>query len=65
MLITAPRVIPAAPGRQILMPGWVEVRAGTVTAVAHGDPPRAPDVELPAGTLLPGLVDLQDRKSVV
>ena len=59
MLITAPRVIPAAPGSQILTPGWVEVRAGTVTAVAYGQPPRLPDVELPAGALLPGLVDLQ------
>jgi N-acetylglucosamine-6-phosphate deacetylase len=27
--------------------------------VGDGPPPRAPDVELPAGTLLPGLLDLQ------
>jgi N-acetylglucosamine-6-phosphate deacetylase len=59
VLITAPRVIPAAPGPRILTPGWVEVREGTVTAVAQGTPPRAPDVALPTGALLPGLVDLQ------
>jgi len=59
VLITAPRVIPAVPGAQILTPGWVEVRAGRVTAVAQGEPLRVPDVELPAGALLPGLVDLQ------
>ena len=59
VLITAPRVIPAAAGQEILEPGYVAVRAGVVTAVAPGPPPREPDLELPAGTLLPGFVDLQ------
>ncbi len=59
VLITAPQVIPAGPGPQVLAPGWVETRAGTVTAVAQGTPPRAPDVVLPSGALLPGFVDLQ------
>jgi N-acetylglucosamine-6-phosphate deacetylase len=59
VLITAPRVIPATAGGEILEPGYVAARAGVVTAVAPGLPPRAPDVALPAGTLLPGLVDLQ------
>jgi len=35
------------------------MRDGGVTAVAPGPPPRAPDVTLPAGSLLPGFVDLQ------
>jgi N-acetylglucosamine-6-phosphate deacetylase len=47
------------PGAGVLAPGWVEVRAGAVTGVAQGAPPGAPDIALPAGTLLPGLVDLQ------
>jgi len=59
VLITAPRVIPAAAGTQILEPGYVTASAGVVTEVAQGPPPRAPDVALPVGTLLPGLVDLQ------
>jgi N-acetylglucosamine-6-phosphate deacetylase len=52
-------VIPATAGREILEPGYVAVRAGVVTAVAPGPPPRTPDLALPAGLLLPGLVDLQ------
>ncbi len=59
MLITAPRVITAGAGRQILEPGYVAVTAGRVTAVAQGRPPRAPDIALPTGALLPGFVDLQ------
>lgn len=43
----------------ILEPGYVSVAAGRVTAVAPGRPPRAPDIALPDGILLPGLVDLQ------
>ena len=58
-LITAPRVVPARGGREILEPGYVAMRAGVVTAVGAGSPPRRPDLELPAGLLLPGLVDLQ------
>ncbi len=59
VLITAPRVIPATPGREILEPGYVAVSDGVVTAVAAGPPPRRPDLALPAGVLLPGFVDLQ------
>ena len=43
----------------ILEPGYVSAAAGRVTAVAPGRPPRAPDIALPDGILLPGLVDLQ------
>jgi N-acetylglucosamine-6-phosphate deacetylase len=58
-LITAPRVIPATGRREILEPGYVAMRGGVVTAVGAGSPRRVPDLELPVGLLLPGLVDLQ------
>ncbi len=59
MLITAPRVIPATAGREILEPGYVVMREGVVTEVTAGPPPREPDLELGVGMLLPGFVDLQ------
>lgn len=59
LLITAPRVITADPAGRVLAPGYLTVAAGRVTAVEPGSPPRAPDLELPDGVLLPGFVDLQ------
>jgi N-acetylglucosamine-6-phosphate deacetylase len=59
VLIAAPRVVPATGRREILEPGYVAMRGGVVTAVGAGSPPRVPDLELPVGLLLPGLVDLQ------
>jgi len=59
VLVTAPRVVTADAGGRILEPGYVIVAAGRVTAVAAGQPPRAPDIALTAGSLLPGFVDLQ------
>jgi N-acetylglucosamine-6-phosphate deacetylase len=59
VLIAAPRLIAATPGSRIAAPGYVTMAGGVVTAVGRGDPPRAPDVALPGGVLLPGLVDLQ------
>jgi N-acetylglucosamine-6-phosphate deacetylase len=59
VLITAPRLITAGAASRILTPGYVEVTGDRVTAVAQGQPPRAPDIALPAGVLLPGFVDLQ------
>ena len=51
--------MPATAGAEVLEPGYVAVRAGRVTVVGSGSPPRVPDVDLPAGLLLPGFVDLQ------
>jgi N-acetylglucosamine-6-phosphate deacetylase len=59
LLISAPRVIPAASGTGVLEPGYVAVTAGRISAVAAGPPPGRPDVELATGVLLPGFVDLQ------
>ena len=59
MLIAAPRLITATAGSRIAAPGYVTMTGGVVTAVGQGDPPRAPDVALPSGVLLPGFVDLQ------
>jgi N-acetylglucosamine-6-phosphate deacetylase len=59
VLITAPRLITADAASRILTPGYVAVTGDRVTAVAQGQPPRAPDIALPTGVLLPGFVDLQ------
>jgi N-acetylglucosamine-6-phosphate deacetylase len=59
VLIAAPRLITATAGSRIAAPGYVTMAGGVVTAVGRGDPPRAPDVALPGGVLLPGFVDLQ------
>ncbi len=59
LLISAPRVITAMPGADVLSPGWVSVTGGRVSAVGGGAPPRPPDAGLPSGVLAPGFVDLQ------
>jgi N-acetylglucosamine-6-phosphate deacetylase len=59
VLIAAPRVITATAGSRIAAPGYVTMARGVVTTVGQGDPPRAPDIALPGGVLLPGFVDLQ------
>ena len=59
MLIAAPQLIAATAGSRIAAPGYVAMAGGVVTAVGEGDPPRAPDIALPGGVLLPGFVDLQ------
>jgi N-acetylglucosamine-6-phosphate deacetylase len=59
VLITAPRVVTADAGGQIFEPGYVVTAGRRVTAVAPGPPPRAADIALATGMLLPGLVDLQ------
>jgi N-acetylglucosamine-6-phosphate deacetylase len=47
------------PGSGVLEPGYVAVAGGRVTEVGEGPPPRAPDLTLADGVLVPGLVDLQ------
>jgi N-acetylglucosamine-6-phosphate deacetylase len=68
ILIAAERIVPAstAPGESLpggapteLSPGYVLVRDGLVAEVGPGQPPRAPDVRLASGVLVPGFVDLQ------
>jgi N-acetylglucosamine-6-phosphate deacetylase len=59
VLISAPRLITAAPGSPIVTPGYVATAGGVITSVGDGAPPRAPDIALPDGVLLPGFVDLQ------
>jgi N-acetylglucosamine-6-phosphate deacetylase len=57
--LTAPRLIPAVAGQEILTPGYLTVEDGLITAAARGAPPRAPDLALDHGILAPGLIDLQ------
>ncbi len=61
MLIAAPRIITASDSGHgpVLAPGYVACENGIITAVGSGQPPERPDVELPDGVLLPGLIDLQ------
>jgi N-acetylglucosamine-6-phosphate deacetylase len=59
LLIAAAAVIPAGPGSPVITPGYVALADGVITDVGAGPPPRAADLELPSGVLLPGLVDLQ------
>jgi N-acetylglucosamine-6-phosphate deacetylase len=58
-LIAAARLVPATDGTGVLEPGYLAFTGGVLTAVAAGPPPRAPDISLRSGVLVPGLVDLQ------
>jgi N-acetylglucosamine-6-phosphate deacetylase len=57
-LIAAAHVVPAT-GTQVLSPGFVRLSGGVVTEVGAGRPSEPADVDLPAGVLVPGFVDLQ------
>jgi len=59
LLITAPRVVPAAGEPTMFEPGYVLVTGGVVAEAAGGPPPREPDLALGSGYLVPGLIDLQ------
>jgi N-acetylglucosamine-6-phosphate deacetylase len=59
VIITAPRVITALPDAPVLEPGYVVTSGDRITGVGQDRPPGTPDVELDAGVLIPGLVDLQ------
>jgi N-acetylglucosamine-6-phosphate deacetylase len=54
VLFTADTVLT---GRELLRPGWIEVSRGTVAAIGAGAPPRPPDADLGAVTVVPGFVD--------
>lgn len=63
-LIAAERIVPATPATPptpagLVSPGYVIVRDGQVAEVTPGQPPRAPDVRIDSGVLVPGFVDLQ------
>lgn len=55
MLLAADCVVS---GWQVLRPGWVLVRDGLVAAVGRGVPPRPPDLDGGAVTIVPGFVDM-------
>jgi N-acetylglucosamine-6-phosphate deacetylase len=61
VLIAARTVItaPGSGGPRALSPGFVRVVDGVIAGVGAGEPPARPDVSLPDGLLVPGLVDLQ------
>ena len=59
LLIAAASVVPSGPGSPVMTPGYVALADGVITDVGAGPPPRAADLELASGVLLPGLVDLQ------
>jgi N-acetylglucosamine-6-phosphate deacetylase len=54
VLLTAGAVLT---GSELLQPGWIEVSGPTVTAVGAGSPPRSPDHDFSAMTVVPGFVD--------
>ena len=39
-------------------PGWIAWEGGRLTGAGAGRPPRRPDLDLPAATVVPGFVDL-------
>jgi N-acetylglucosamine-6-phosphate deacetylase len=59
MIITAPAMITAETGRDPVPHCYVVIDGGVVTETGLGAPPERADVELPAGVLVPGFVDLQ------
>jgi N-acetylglucosamine-6-phosphate deacetylase len=54
MLITAETLLT---GRELLRPGWIEVRDGLVAATGAGAAPRPADRDLGGVTVVPGFVD--------
>jgi len=54
LLLAAGRVVTPA---RTFAPGWLQVDGTRIGAVGSGEPDRPPDVELPAATVVPGLVD--------
>jgi len=54
VLLTAGTVLT---GSELLRPGWIEISGTTITAVGSGSPPRPPDCDFGASTVVPGFVD--------
>lgn len=54
MLLTAGTVLT---GSELLRPGWIEVSGTAISAIGAGSPPRRPDHDLGAITVVPGFVD--------
>jgi N-acetylglucosamine-6-phosphate deacetylase len=54
VLLTADTVLT---GRELLRPGWIDVRNGAVRAAGSGPAPSPPDRDLGAVTVVPGFVD--------
>jgi N-acetylglucosamine-6-phosphate deacetylase len=54
VLVSAGRVVTPA---RVFAPGWLLVEGDRIADVGPGEPPRTPDVDLPAATLVPGYVD--------
>lgn len=59
MIITAPAMVTAETGRELVPGSYVVIDGGVLTEAGQGAPPRRADVELPDGVLVPGFVDLQ------
>ena len=59
MLITAARLVTAEGEGAAVPAGYLDIADGVIGSAGTGAPPREPDIELPAGYLLPGFVDLQ------
>lgn len=55
MLLAAAAVVTPA---RVLAPGWLLVEGERIVDVGEGAPPRSPDLDLGAATVVPGFVDL-------
>ncbi|GAA1935725.1 N-acetylglucosamine-6-phosphate deacetylase [Nocardioides hwasunensis] len=55
MLLTAAQVVTPA---RILAPGWLLLEGDRIVEVGEGVPPRSPDRDLGAATVVPGFIDL-------
>ena len=54
MLLTAGTIFT---GAKMFRPGWIETSEATITTVGAGPPPRPPDYDLGASTVVPGFID--------
>jgi N-acetylglucosamine-6-phosphate deacetylase len=55
VILTAAQVVTPA---RILAPGWLHLDGDRIVEVGEGAPPRTPDLDLGAATVVPGFVDL-------